>query len=83
MSAGSSCISKYNGKGKKSSMYNKYNNYNKYNKARANATCYVEINALKRTGTVWPNGLIVRAALPRIQVSKSHGNRYQKCISYS
>ena len=57
---------------------NKHNKYNKYNKVRANATCYVEINALKRTGTVWPNGLIVRAALPRILMSKSHGNRYQK-----
>ena len=46
----------------------------------ANAMCCVDLNALKITGTVWPYGLVARDAHPRTQVSKSHGNRYQKCI---
>ena len=48
----------------------------------ANAMCCVDLNALKMTGTVWPNGLLAKDAHPRAQVSKSHGNRYEKCIFF-
>ena len=37
------------------------------------AGCSVDLNALKRTGTVWPRGLLARPAIQGIQMLMFHG----------